>query len=234
VELFSSVWAWLSQSPPAPDRWLLAVSTILGAAVTFHPAIWRRGRYAATWVHEAGHALAAILSGRTVTGMTVGAQSGGVTTHVGAATGFGRIFTAAAGYPAPAILGATLLALVGTGNVHWATALIVAVAVVLLPLQRSWRSFLLAVAIGGVGVVLATYAASAESVTIGFLAGYFIAASPRTIIELHKSRSIAAVEGDSDADALADITRVPAIIWEGVFLALSAVSVAAALWLILN
>lgn len=231
MEVAATLWDWVSTPTAPPPLSAILVLCVLGAAVTFHPQVWRKGRYAATWVHEAGHAIVAILSGRTVTSMTVGSQSGGLTEHVGAAHGLGRIATAAAGYPAPAILGAITLALVGTGNAHWAVALIVTTTVVLLPLQRSWRALLLAVAIGGGTVAISIYLASVESWLLVAMSGYLIAASPRTIVELHQTRKSGPVEGDSDADALASLTAIPAVVWEGVFLLISFASAAAAAWL---
>ena len=235
MESVDAFWQWLTEqaTPPPLVPFLLVVAA--GIAITFHPVVWSRSRYLATWIHEAGHALAAIASGRTVTGMRVEGDSSGVTHHVGAATGFGRIITAAAGYPAPAVVGALMLWLAGTGRAHWATGLLSLCVLVLLPLQRSLRGIGVSVALVGTLVVVATKLPSVEVWLLAALAGYLIAASPRTIVELHRVRSNAEPgEEHSDADTLAGITGAPAVLWEAVFLVFSVGTAGVAVWLLVS
>ena len=54
-----------------------------GCPVGRIPVTWRWLRYLATWVHEAGHATVALLSGRRVTSMKVAADSSGETVYWG-------------------------------------------------------------------------------------------------------------------------------------------------------
>lgn len=231
-----SAWAWLWRTSPLAPAWAVLALAGVGAVAASHPIVWARTRLLATWVHEAGHALAAILTGRTVTGMRVERDASGVTHHVGAERGLGRVLTAAAGYPAPALTGAVVLLLAGTGRPHAAVGLLLAVTVALLPLQRSLRAFAASLTLVGALLIVAVWAPTLDTYALAFLAGYLVAASPRTIVELHRVRQQErGLDGQhSDADTLAGLTGIPALMWEGVFLAVSVVTVAAVAWTLLN
>ena len=66
---------------------------------------WRFARNGGTIVHEAGHALAAVLVGRRLQGIKLHSDTSGVTVSRGKPEGPGMAFTAMAGYMAPSVLG---------------------------------------------------------------------------------------------------------------------------------
>lgn len=145
---------------------------------------------------------------------------------------------AAAGYPAPSIVGALLLALLLRDETRIAGAVVVIVLALLLPLQRSLLSFGISLAmIAGMLLVLLAVPTEASTLALAFVSGVLCVSSPRTIVELHRYRTRVRREqfttGDaaqhSDADTLAELTHIPALIWEGVFLILSLAAVALAI-----
>lgn len=88
-------------SGPAMAVAALAVALLAVAP----PAVWRWSRLGVTAVHESGHAIVALLVGRKVTAIHLRPDSSGVTIHYGRGGWARRFATAAAGYPAPGILG---------------------------------------------------------------------------------------------------------------------------------
>lgn len=214
---------WVTRRSPALPSWLFLAALAVGVAVAAHPLTWRATRLLATWFHETGHAVIALATGRNVSAIRLDAGSGGVTEHVGAARGVGRILTAFAGYPTPALAGTLMLWAVLTRHGTWAAAGLALAVAAMLPFQRSWRGLgvtaVLVASLWGLTVLDGTWAA----VALVGLAGYLLAASPRTIVELHRARrSQAATDGrHSDADTLAGLTGMPAVGWEIIFMGVS-------------
>lgn len=224
--------AWFTTPTPVVSWWVLVAATAIGVGFAVHPMLWRRTRLLATWVHEGGHAVAALVTGRDVTAIRLDAGSGGVTEHRGAERGLGRIVTAAAGYPAPAALAGFLLWAVLTGRGTWGIAALALLATAMLPFQRSWRGVIVTGGIVGALWILARLEPSWAVVGVVVFAGYMAAASPRTVVELHQVRRAQHLDGvHSDADTLATVTGLPAPAWEAIFMLVSLGLPVAGLWL---
>jgi hypothetical protein len=91
--------------PRDPQVWGPAAIALAALVV---PPVKGLVRPAVTAVHEAGHVVVGMATGRVVTGVTItadGIQSGGATGHRGPLYGPSRILTSAAGYPAPSMAG---------------------------------------------------------------------------------------------------------------------------------
>jgi Peptidase M50B-like len=217
-----TLWAWASHATPTVSQWWIVAAVVLGAAIAIHPFTWHYSRLFATYVHEAGHAVVAFATGRRVRRIRLEADTSGTTEHAGAASGLGRLLTAFAGYPAPAFAGWGILVAVGSHHLRWAIAGSFAVLGVLLLFQRSWRGWAVS-AIAGVSVYLVVLLpAAVGSVIMALAAGYLLAASPRTVVELHLLRRRAKnddLEMHSDAHGLAEQTGLPAGLWELLFMA---------------
>lgn len=246
-------WAWVSQVSPPIVVWVGLTCLFFGAVLAAVPVTWGKTKMFATWVHEASHAVVALATGRRVSGMKVNADTSGVTQHVGRERGLGRLLTAFAGYPGPALLGLLLCYAVGSGHVNFVVVGVGVFAVLLLPIQRSLRGLGITLLVGVIIFVVLYFRGDPVVVSYGllFVAGYLLMASPRTIVELHRVRSmvkrnasvvkknamvkktgkgknkgtgkgkIAGGEESSDADSLAMMTGVPAVVWEVVFMSLS-------------
>lgn len=219
--MLDSVWAWLTEKPPPLPVWFLALGLLLGLASTFRYAVWRRTRLLATWVHESGHALAAISVGFSVRGIRIEKDTSGVTHTAGPARLLPRVFITAAGYPAPAALGAVLLYLLLSDLVNAGVAIVIIAGLAMLPLQRSARGWgiTLLILIGSLGLICApTWVAS---LSLAITTGYLCAASPRTIWELRRHPTHDGEEEHSDADILGALTRSRPGLWQAGFLLLS-------------
>lgn len=129
--------AWQRSLPAsAPDQgWWSLAAIAVALAVVVLPPVWRFARLAVTIVHELGHAGVGILVGRRFTGFVVSGDMSGHAVTVGRPTGPGRVLSAWAGYPMPALVGALLIQIAFGG---WArTALAVALVLLILSLVFS-------------------------------------------------------------------------------------------------
>ncbi|HSU73300.1 MAG TPA: M50 family metallopeptidase [Terrabacter sp.] len=98
---------------------------VLGVAlllVAVEP-LWRVVRLAVTLVHELGHAVVGVLVGRQFTGFALRGDMSGHAVTRGRPRGPGRIASAWAGYPMPALLGALMVWAAERG---WAAPLVTA------------------------------------------------------------------------------------------------------------
>lgn len=131
--------------------------------ITMTPAIWRFFGLFVTFVHELGHAFAALTTGRVVRGISLNFD------HSGQMNSFGRVGFSATwagfwGYPAPAVLG---LVLITSAIYGWA------------PLALSLGALVLLIALifirNVAGVVIAVCTAVAAQFLVVFLPPEWIA-----------------------------------------------------------
>ncbi len=206
---------------------LIAWLTVAAAAViVVFPPMWRLARHVITIVHEGGHGIVAVLSGRRLGGIRLHSDTSGLTVSRGRPTGPGMIFTLLAGYPAAALLGlgaAWLLSLGYDVGLLW--ALLVLLALLLIQI-RNWFG-LWSVAVTGAVVFSVSWFGSPQVqgvfallVTLVLLFG-----SLRTSFELQQSRSRRG-GSSSDADQLTRLTHLPGIFWVAVFIVAQVVCVA--------
>jgi len=208
-------------------EWSVAAAALV--LVGYGP-LWAHTRHLVTLVHESGHALVALTTGRRLNSITLHSDTSGLTVSSGRQTGPGMIATAAAGYLAPAVLGLLIAALVQFDRTMWALWFALAALALMLLYIRNWFG-LLVVAIAGVAVAAVVWRAP-ERVQHGaaLLAAWFmLIAAPRTAFELwsHRSRQRSRT---TDADVLARLTHIPAVLWVGVFLVLNLAALGLGAW----
>jgi tellurite resistance protein TehA-like permease len=216
--------ALATQPLPPPGLALAAVAS---------PRLWRAARIVVTIVHESGHALAALVTGRRLAGIRLYRNTAGVTESAGKATGPGIVLTAAAGYPAPSLLGLGAAALLAVGHL---TAMLLLSLVLLAGLLIAIRNAygMLAVLVTG-GAIAAVSLLAAPEVQAGFgyvMAWFLLLGGVRPVIELQRERRLGGPRR-TDADQLARLTRLPGAVWVGIFgiFALAALAVSAR-WLV--
>ncbi len=192
------------------EAWLPAV---VAAGLVLVPPAWALARHVVTLVHEAGHALAALLTGRRLRGIRLHRDTSGLTVSAGRPRGPGMVLTAAAGFLAAPLLGLLLAALAAVGGTRWSLGVAVAVLALVLLWVRNLFGLLVVVLCGAGVYVLVRWASVPvqEGVAAG-AAWFLLLGGLRTTLELwpHRRRSRSRT---SDADVLARLTHVPAAVW---------------------
>jgi hypothetical protein len=229
----ASLWQRALATQPLPPLWLVLASGAVALAAVASPRAWRAARIVVTIVHESGHALVALATGRRLAGVRLYRSTAGVTESAGKATGPGIVLTSAAGYPAPSLLGLGAAALLSVGHL---TALLLLSLVLLAGLLIAIRNAygMLAVLVTG-GAIAAVSLLAAPVVQAGFgyvMTWFLLLGGVRPVIELQGERR----RGGSrrtDADQLARLTRVPGAVWVMIFglVAVAALAVSAR-WLV--
>ncbi|OQO93119.1 M50 family metallopeptidase [Saccharomonospora piscinae] len=174
---------------------------------------WRFARNVVTIVHEAGHALFALLAGRRLQGITLHSDTSGVTVSKGKPTGPGMVLTALAGYPAPAVLGVAFAWLVSgerlSAVLGVAAVLLLGVLVMVRNAYGIFSVVLSALVLGGV----ALFAGPGVQAAFVYLITWFLLfGAVRPLFELQVKRRRGAAR-DSDIDQLARLTGLPAFLW---------------------
>lgn len=217
-EAWDRVWGDITSRQPLPDTtWVLATG-LLALVLVLAPSTYPRVRLGVTLVHEAGHALVALLVGRRLQGIRLHSDTSGLTLSRGRPRGPGMVAMLAAGYLAPALVGLGAALLLADGR---SLAMLWAVVVLLLGVLAWIRNLygLVVVLVVGAVVLLVTWYADArtQSATALLVAWLLLLASPRPLVEL----LLAGRSGrrGSDPDQLARLTRVPSVVWVLVLLA---------------
>ncbi len=204
----------------------------LAAALVFAPPAWRLTRHLVTLVHEAGHAMVAVLTGRRLNAIRLHTDTSGLTLSTGKPRGPGMMATAAAGYLAPAALGLGSVALVRAGRTDIALYAGLAVLALMLLFIRNWFG-LLVVGLTGAGAALLVWKADQRVQDFAALtfSWFLLIAAPRTTLDLWSHRRRARTR-TSDADILARLTHLPAGVWNLLFLLLTGAALGTAVWLV--
>lgn len=196
------------------------------------PPTWSVVRHVVTLVHEAGHALVALLTGRRLNGIRLHTDTSGLTVSSGKPRGPGMMATAAAGYLAPAALGLAAVFLVEQDLTPLALYVLLGVLALMLLYIRNWFG-LLVVAVAGAVVALLIWRTSARTQDFAALtfAWFLLLAAPRTTIDLWAHRRRVRTR-TTDADVLARLTVLPASVWNVLFVLLTTGALAGAVWLV--
>lgn len=202
---------------PAPTLRVAVAIAAVALLVTWSPVGYRVVRHGVTIVHEAGHASVAVLTGRTLQGIRLHADTSGVTVSRGRARGPGMVATVAAGYPAPAVLGLASAALLSREYaVGWLWLMVALCALMLVQIRNFYGLWVLLVAGLAIGGAVWFLPPEAASWLAHLLVWSLLLAAPRSVVELQRLRRRGGARG-SDADQLARLTRLPAVLWIGLF-----------------
>jgi hypothetical protein len=212
------VWQRATTTQAAPSGGVIALTAVLAAVLVWAPRAWPLTRHVVTIAHEAAHGLVALLSGRRLHGIRLHSDTSGVTVSAGRTTGPGMILTTAAGYLGPGLLGlaaAALLAHHRALGLLW--ALLMLLALVLIQVRNwfgLWSILFSAAVVFGVSWWLEPQMQSAFAYSLTW---FLLLAAPRPVLELAGARRHNG-STTSDADQLARLTWLPAIVWVGFFL----------------
>ncbi|MCZ2403219.1 M50 family metallopeptidase [Paenarthrobacter sp. Z7-10] len=198
-------------TPAAPVLALVAAAALLLAG----PAVlWRYFGVYITVVHELGHAFAALMTGQRLRGIRIQRDQSG-STHTLARGRLPAVWSGFWGYPAPAVLGAALVAAATAG---WQRATLLVGAVVVLLSIIFVRNIFGALAV----LVCASVAAGLFYFATDIVQGYVLLVLGATLevgavrawlnlvsVHLRRGRQLSS----SDAFILQQRTRIPAGLW---------------------
>jgi hypothetical protein len=188
-----------------------------------------------TIAHEGAHGLAALATGRRLAGIRLHSDTSGLTVSAGRPSGPGMVFTAAAGYTGPGVFGLGAAALLAAGHAIGLLWALLGLLALLLVQIRNWYG-LWSVLVTGALVFAATWwlPADGQAVFAHGVTWFLLLSAPRTVWELQAKRRRRGGAPDSDADQLARLTHLPAVLWVGVFLLVDVGALLLGGWLLLG
>jgi hypothetical protein len=215
MSFLEDLWRRASATAPVPDAFELLV--IAFAALAGVILAWPAVRILVTVCHEAGHAVAATLTGRSLQGIRLHSDTSGVTLTRGKPAGAGMVITLLAGYPAASLVGLLAAAVAGAGHAVAMLWLLVGLLALMLLKIRNVHGAVVVLALGAVLAVATWYAPARILGWLAYgLAWLLLLAGPRPVLELALSRGRATA--GSDAAQLARLTRVPRLVWIALWL----------------
>jgi hypothetical protein len=218
VDIVREVWQRALATQPAPSGGVIAITAVLAALLVWAPGAWPITRHVVTIAHEAAHGVAALISGRRLHGIRLHSDTSGLTDSAGRTTGPGMILTTAAGYVGPALLGLAAAALLSHHRaVGLLWALLIFLALVLVQVRNWFGLWSILVSAAVVFAVSWWLEPQVQSAFAYSLTWFLLLAAPRPVLELQRQRRSGG-GASSDADQLARLTRLPAILWVGFFL----------------
>ena len=197
--------------------------------------LWRWTRTVVTIAHEGGHAMVAVLAGRGLTGIRLHADTSGLTVSTGARRGPGLVFTFLGGYPAPSLLGLGGALLVATDRVELMLWLALGLLAATMVHTRNAYGVLAVLATAALIAVVAGW--GGPGLQTGFAAAlswFLVFGGLRAVRELWRGQRRGRRRGDSDADMLAGLTRIPAGLWAALFGVLAGAAVLVTGWALLR
>ncbi len=210
--MLQEVWDRATATQPVPEAGFVLATGVVALLLVLVPATWPRVRLGVTVVHEAGHAVVAVLVGRRLRSITLHSDTSGLTVSRGKPTGPGMVAMLAAGYLAPALLGLLAALLLAAGRSVGLLWLLVVLTAALMLWVRNGYGFLVLL-VGGAGVLALSWYGdgTVQSIAAYLITWLLLLAAPRPLVELlaagrRRGRT-------SDADQLARLTRVPAVVW---------------------
>jgi hypothetical protein len=211
------VWTNVLNHQTDPPHWLILATAVAALALIIPHATWRIARNIVTIAHEGGHAVAAVLSGRRLTGIRLHSDTSGVTVSRGKPYGPGMVATGAAGYVTPSLLGLLGAGLLTLGHI---TALlwfaVVALAALLVMIRNVYGAASVLVT-GGLVFVVSWFGTPQLQAAFAYLFIWFLLlGGVRPVFELQRLRR-RGMAPTSDADQLSRLTGVHALFWVALF-----------------
>ena len=218
MEILGRFWTRVTATVPDLPMTVLLGSAAVAAVLVLSPPLWRSTRHVVTIAHEGAHGVAALVSGRRLSGIRLHSDTSGLTVSAGRPTGVGMVLTCGAGYTGPGLFGLGAAALLASGHAIGLLWALLALLTLLLMQIRNWYGLWSVLVTGGVVFAATWWLPPHGQAAFGALATWFLLlAAPRTVLELQSSRRRRRAP-DSDADQLARLTGLPALVWVGFFL----------------
>ncbi|MGW0607613.1 M50 family metallopeptidase [Streptomyces sp. NPDC002640] len=198
---------------PDPDLWVVVATAVAALAVVVPSAVWRLARNAVTIAHEGGHALVALLTGRTLTGIRLHSDTSGLTVSRGKPRGVGMVLTALAGYTAPPLLGLGGAALLSEGRITLLLWLATALLLAMLVMIRNVYGVITVLLTGALFLLVSWRTGPQVQAAFAYAVVWFLLlGGVRPGFELQRERRRNPT-GASDADQLSSLTGTPPALW---------------------
>jgi len=207
--------------------WLAAALCVAVALTPWGPLALYPFTLFTTWVHECGHAVAAVLLGGAVRSITIRPDTSGLTRSLMPASLPAQAIVASAGYLTASVVGCLLLTASRVDRrakpILWAIGAFMIVTLVLW-IRNPFGALVV------VSWALALLALGGRRATTG-VAGFAISvlAIQVSLNAVFDIRTLFLVHGASDAETLARLTGGPAWLWAAAWMAISVFLLAATL-----
>jgi hypothetical protein len=218
ADVLGRIWTAATTSEPPPSQLVVLLSLLVALGIVVVAPAWRIARHLVTIAHEGAHGVAALVTGRRLEGIRLHSDTSGLTVSRGRPSGPGMVITLFSGYAGPALIGLGAAALLARGYALGMLWLLVVLLGLLLLQIRNWFGLWSVLASATALVLVSWHAPADASAGIAHaIAWFLLLGSIRPVFELqaHRRRGHA---GRSDADQLARLTRVPALLWIAAFL----------------
>lgn len=233
MDVIGQIWNAATTPTSPPDLAVVVATGMAALAVVLVAPAWRVARHAVTIAHEGAHALAALLTGRRLSGIRLHSDTSGLTVSSGPTRGFGMVLTAFAGYVGPGLVGLGAAALLRQGYAVGLLWLFVVLLALMLMQIRNWFG-LWSILVSAVALVAVSWwlSESAQSAVAYAVTWFLLLGAVRPVLELQVQRHRGKAR-NSDADILARLTHVPGIVWVGIFLVVTGgVAVLGGVWIL--
>jgi Peptidase M50B-like len=223
ADLVAEIWRRATSVQPIPPPAVVALTAVVALALVVSRVTWPYTRMLVTITHEAGHAVAALVSGRRLQGIRLHSDTSGLTVSSGRPSGPGMVAMLLAGYLAPALVGLGAGGLLIAGYSLGLLWLLVILLGLMLLQIRNFAGFGIIVVVSVALVLISWYAPAPVQSGVAYLVTWILLLSaPKPVLELFRMRRHGRT-GHSDADQLARLTRVPAELWTVLFLVLNCI-----------
>ena len=234
MDLLGRFWDQVSATSPDLRPEVLLGTAAVAALLVLSPTLWRPTRHVVTIAHEGAHGLVALAAGRRLSGIRLHSDTSGLTLSRGRPTGLGMVLTCFAGYVGPGLFGLGAAALYAGGHAIGLLWALLALLALLLVQIRNWFGLWSVLVTAGVIAAATAWLPDEGQAAFAAVATWFLLlAAPKAVVELQRARRRRTAP-DSDADQLARLTRVPAVVWVGVFLLVDLGALALGGWWLLG
>ena len=198
--------------------WLAAAVCLVVSLTPWGPLVLYPFTLFTTWVHECGHAVMVVLTGGSVSSITIDADTGGLTQSLMPAGRIARGLVASSGYLGSSVVGCLLVA--ASRVEKRARPILWAIGAFMLVTLVFWiRNAFGAVVVLGWAVTLLALARKGTGRAPRFLLS--VLAVQVALNAVYSIRVLFFVNGPSDANTMAQLFVAPAWLWAGSWMILS-------------
>lgn len=227
--MVSALWQQVSTTAAPAPAWVVLGTALLALGGVASARAWRVLAHVSTIAHEGAHVVVAVLTGRRLRGVRLHSDASGVALSRGRPGGPGMVLTAAAGYLGPAAVGLGAGALLRLGLPAAALwAVLGALALLLVQVRTLFGVWSVLASAAVLAAVTVWAPPLAQSAAAHLLVWFLPLAGLRDVAGLRRARR--AGSRTTDADQLARLTGVPALVWVAVFALLSCAALALLAW----